>query len=393
MTPATQFSVAAVLISLLCAACGGRNLAGTANGSAGSGGRTADAATETASSMAGSDAGADLAIAGSDGRADLAIAGSDGRADLANDARGAGDMAPPRLAANGVPIPPPRLGIAPGVDPCVFLDLKSAACSTSSACAPLSCDCGGNPLVFEGCTGPSIACVVGLSCPFACALGPDAQKTVIGCMYGIHPPSNPTCTSNAECEQPDKCLVFSNTTIGECVTGQPSSPCLANTDCQPPKASQGFALPPGGPACVVGADGLASCKVGLAGDPCNTDEQCSAGLMGGISFGYRCVIPPGAFTGACLGPSENSLCFTQHDCQPQLQCVAFPSGKHVCSSRGPGAPCEVAADCDLAFCTKSYGCRDGAYGSPCSVDSDCQGLCDGPMECGMGSKPRDAGGQ
>jgi hypothetical protein len=303
-----RLSAAALFIAALSSACGGKSRAIAPDGRAGFGGNTSG------------------------------VAG----------AFGAGGATPPGLAANGVPIPPPALA----KDSCALLAVQSVACSPNGACQPVTCDCGGNPLVFNACYAD--LCVAGISCPAACAAGSNALTSAFNCF------DDPVCSSDADCNQPlwFKCLVPPNAASGACVTGAPGSPCLADADCQSP-----------GVLCVVTAEGLGHCENVGIDRPCNTDKQCSIG-------GGRCALAPDAFAGVCTAGGEDSLCFTQHDCQPSLECVLLSSGgSHVCTSRRTGAPCTSDPDCgSLLFCLNST-CRYGGPGDSCTVDSDCRGFC------------------
>ncbi|HEX4406235.1 MAG TPA: hypothetical protein VH560_15460, partial [Polyangia bacterium] len=256
--------------------------------------------------------------AGPDARSD---GGRDLPRDLSGDARDAGDTGPLRVAANGVPIPPPAL------DPCVALDLQSADCSPSGTCAPVSCDCGGTSLVFAECTKDCTTCtgkcVAAISCAAACALGSNAPPEASSCLFGAVVISKLGCKSDADCANA-KCLVPPDAAVGECTTGLPRSPCLADTDCT--HQASGLPLPAEDPACVVTAQGVGVCgNAGLVGDPCNTDDQCSSL--------FRCVLTPGAFEGACSRGENGDLCFTKHDCAPSYTCLAIGGvGPALCTS-------------------------------------------------------------
>jgi hypothetical protein len=354
-----RFSAAALLVTALSAPCGGRSSALTPVGSAGSGGNTVDAA------------------AGTDG----SIAGSDGGDDLPGDALGADVTAPPRLAANGAPIPAPALA----KNSCAFLDVQSFTCSTSSkACEPLSCGCSG--LVFDRCVLDK--CIVGISCPAACAAAPDPLSRVLDCLF------KPLCKSDADCKQtssPYKCLVPPNAAIGECTTGASGSACLADADCQ-------------SGACVVTDQDVGVCGGGFGYVFCNTDEQCSAGATdpGGGAFD-RCVIPPGNFVGRCTTATGGSPCFTQRDCQPSVKCglvgqvPGVGDGSGVCNARRDGAPCSSDVDCDSGFfCGAGGKCSDGTLGTVCQGDGS---GCVAGLHCSRDPfnwvcvGPQDAGGQ
>jgi hypothetical protein len=373
-----QFSAGALLIAALFAACAGKSSPITGDGSAGSGGKsTADGGagsggTSTADGGAGSggkstaDGGAgsggkSTGVAGQAGVGDAQPPASDadGGDDLATDALGAGGTAPPRVAANGVPIPPPALAPPHPPDPCVLLDVHSVACSTSNACEPVSCDCGGHPVVVEGCRGIIDKCVMGISCPAACAMGPNALTNVIDCLYRDPMSITPVCKSDADCKQtlfPYKCVVPPNAATGECVTGATGSPCLKDVDCQ-------------SRACVVTAEGLGLCGGGVGA--CNTDEQCSAGATTtGAGATGRCVVPQGAFVGHCTAGAGGSPCLTQRDCQPSVECgIPSQGGSSVCGPRRDGAPCYGDADCDSGFfCGPGGKCSDGMLGAVCRND-------------------------
>ena len=373
-------AVALVTLIALGAACGGKRAAIGFDGSAGAGGLGDGVAGQSGVGDAGA-----AASDGGDDRPQDAVGADAVGGDLRNDApsadvpdnddaSGTFDAGPPRLAANGVPIP------ALTVDPCPLLDLQSAACGVNGGCAPLSCDCGGKPIVIEGCTGLIDECVTRLSCAAACAMGANAQANVLDCLHGDFLTGTPACKSEADCRQSYECIVPANATSGQCVSGQPGSPCLADTDCQEQPLG-GFPVPHEYPACVVWAQGLGRCgKWGLQGEDCNTDAQCSMGV---------CLIAPGAFEGSCNSPGEDSPCYTQHDCQaqPTLTCVVLTPGGQVCSSRGPGAPCASAADCTSGppFCVDSL-CSQGVTGDPCRVDADCQHFCGANGSCSDGTE-------
>jgi hypothetical protein len=264
--------------------------------------------------------------------------------------------------------------------------------------------------VFAECTSDCVVCtgkcVVGISCPAACALGPNALTKVSECLKNGPPSLSLACKSDSDCTH-SKCLVSPNAAGGECTTGQPGSPCLADADCQL-ITGPGIPMPAESPACIVTAAGLGVCgNLGLFNDPCNTDEQCAAD--------FRCVIAPGAFVGTCSEGGDRDLCFTQHDCMPSDDCVAIGTATvHSCTSRRSGASCVGDSDCDSGFfcvnsacndgndgndgascqsvnqchvplCVSST-CSDGVFGRACNVDGDClAGLhCDGGI-CGEGA--------
>jgi hypothetical protein len=337
-----------------------------------------DAAAETTGGMAGADGG------GSGGNPPVetvdtgaetigANAGADGGDDLAP---GAGGTPPPRLAANGVPIPTPALAN----DSCAFLEIETVACTMDSECQPVSCNCGGTPVVFDKCWNNCIIgcmgkCITGVSCAAACATTTPSQR-VLACLT-----SNPSCKSDADCKQtsvPYKCLVPPSSAGGECVTGEPGAPCLADADCK----SQ---------TCIVTREGLGVCGGAYGGGQCNTDEQCpvfasivdggvvvDGGPVDGGGVGI-CAIAAGAFVGGCTPGTQRLPCATQHDCLPSLECAVISTEGRVCTSRRQGAPCGADADCASGFFCVGNTCSTvkGAQGVSCVTQVDCQA----PLEC------------
>ncbi|HTA18492.1 MAG TPA: hypothetical protein VK989_04330 [Polyangia bacterium] len=348
-----RLSVRALLVAALCAGCGGGSglksdgsagaggtdagAAGTGAGAAGQSGAAGAHADASDTTTAIHDAAATIDDA-ADGAED-SIARSDGT-DRANDASDARVEAPLRLAANGVPIPPPALA----KNDCAELRVQSVACSLNDECAPVSCDCGGSPLVFDQCISGS--CLAGISCSAACATQSDVVSSVFGCL------TNGVCKSASDCPQAadgEACLVPPNAAIGECVTRDANSPCLADADCRSLE-------------CVVTADGVGLCSP--RNELCNTDAHCAPGS--------HCALAPGAFTGQCTNGMNGSLCLTPSDCKPSLECTVISQGQSAeCTSRGVGAPCLVGTDCKSGdFCVNGT-CDAGAVGDPCSSKSQC----------------------
>ena len=217
-------------------------------------------------------------------------------------------------------------------------------------------DCGGARLVIDGCRGIIDKCVTGISCSAACAMGPNALTNVIDCLYKDPSASIPLCKSDADCKQ-SKCLVPPNAAGGKCVTGLPASPCLADADCQPHVGFGSF-VPPD-PACVVTPAGLGFCgNLGLEGQACNTDRQCSSG--------NRCVIPPGAFAGACYAGANNSATSRPPNGSRAGRCGwanGWPESR-VATWRAPFA---VASRAELARALRTSGAAVRAQIEACAV--------------------------
>jgi hypothetical protein len=282
-----------------------------------------------------------LAVAAGCSRAPIHGA-ADGAVDGAVDA-GASDVAEHDaadagpVAGNGVPIPPPDL-----TNTCGHIGAVFAPCT--SACAPVSCDCGGSvrkvdlPCLAEG-------CLTSVSCTGACMLSSDALlTTVLDCLLeGV-------CTSDQDCSAPKRCLVAPGDTTGECLERGRGARCFQDADC-------------GTSACVaVGTSGRRECDDGTDGASCNFDRHCFRS--------FRCILLPGEFNGVCSNGNVGEQCFTKADCQPLLDCVAV-QGMHVCSAHASGSPCDIDDQCASRVCIASR-CASGGAGEPCRDAHDCR---------------------
>jgi hypothetical protein len=279
---------------------------------------------------AGRDAGtAGVGSGGSGGGAAGASGQRDGSSDATADAR-------PRLAGNGVPLPP-------SVSCAELVHVK--ACD--GACPLVTCVCGDTYRALGGtCSGPSClatfsngvcagqTCLTSVSCATACALGLNAPGVLA------------SCVALASCK--------SGLAPSGCPSGLQGTPCFEDSDC----ASS---------ACVEFEANELVCEAGDDNAPCNYDQHCQPGL--------HCVIPT-SWDGSCSSGKSNTACLTNADCQPHLDCIrgadrsTFGTG-FVCSGHGKGDPCLTNDQCSSGFCV--YGrCDTGEAGAACNDASKCQ---------------------
>ncbi|MCC7539081.1 MAG: hypothetical protein IT379_22855, partial [Deltaproteobacteria bacterium] len=150
-------------------------------------------------------------------------------------------------------------------------------------------------------------------------------------------------------------------------------------------------IPGEGAACATGAGGMSVCAAGLgcdygtcralpaAGQPCNPEGRCAAGL--------RCAWDP--FSGRSLGCQALSpvggTCGISSDCESGNYCDLSTSR---CAARtGMGQSCWAASDCDAGTaCVAGYCQLAPAVGSACSGWSagECgtSGFCASVVEAG-----------
>ena len=137
--------------------------------------------------------------------------------------------------------------------------------------------------------------------------------------------------------------------------------CTTNTDC-------GF-----GTTCSPGTQGI------CAAAECATDSDCG-------TFGYTCVIPPGAGVDSCipqlcLAPTDcaSGICNSDGNCGCTMAAQATQCKTGVCSDGGEcaaSAPGSCVRDRDCGSTESCSGANPGVCQKSCTTDADC-----GPEQC------------
>jgi len=163
------------------------------------------------------------------------------------------------------------------------------------------------------------------------------------------PPS--ACNTQADCKVGSCVLPLPTppaTTAGDlplgwCTNGGPGDFCGSSADCK------------AGGTCYATGNEPASCRAGVAHDPCRTDAECQS---------HICVQLKGAgSTGECTSGSTGDACANDDDCDSQI-CLLPPNDQvlgftYHCSSGAAGDPCWDAGDCLSGNCGPPPTGKDG----------------------------------
>ncbi|HEY4188594.1 MAG TPA: hypothetical protein VGP07_26220 [Polyangia bacterium] len=263
---------------------------------------------------------------------------------------------------------------------------QCAKFSTSTVCKPASCVAGGPPssaaVPQSKCDGNG-ACVTPST--VGCAPG-RCDTTALMCVN--------TCTTTADCTNPNTCVNGSCGLIakgGTCAnTNQCSSGLTCNHDkvccdqacdgvcetCKPPSGTAGTCTPVGGGQ----ADPSMMC-VAMASSTCGTNGNCSGNNT--VAGTARCQAYPGSTacgTQSCTDGATSGAASTLKlvsNCSGGGVCNAAPTqscGAYKClNATQCGTTCNADTDCVGTTCntvTKKCGTKQ-APGAMCNITSDC----------------------
>jgi hypothetical protein len=184
----------------------------------------------------------------------------------------------------------------PLVDPCAPFAIEYGPRSEASLCPELDCDCTlaqpGVPL-----------CARSIDCEKAC--GAINRGLANSCILLA-------CYRDEDCPTLTKrCLFGPGARIGMCANE--TFDCYTDADCEEPEA------------CVVTDEqGIRRCSPRLSSYPCNDDDDCESG---------NCVPQADTFVGLCTDGGVGSACAIDADCRSGLRCAGAS-----CTDGEPGRP-------------------------------------------------------
>lgn len=222
------------------------------------------------------------------------------------------------------------------------------ACTTDSQCGRPGYGCVGgscNP-VGAGTGGVGSPCTTVADCS-----GGSTAVCMPGGSGGTSGMCTVACSAGAACPAGTHCALSSGD--GVCLAG-----CQSSTDCN------------AGQTCADwDGDGTSECvPAGGAGDPCQTNADCSSGT---------CLTQAGS---GWAGGYCTKTCTSDTDCSAGSRCVASSSGPSMClrtcsssgDCRGAGYAC-VNPDGGTTSVCDAYGGGTGGIGDPCQSTADCAG--------------------
>lgn len=246
-------------------------------------------------------------------------------------------------------------------------------CSADSACHPDLGFCA--PLCSSGCVGS--VCGLGGVCGgylgTRCAL--DSQCTSSLCVDGVcQPTTYGVCHGDDDCAPDMRCNPSEH-----CQAGVAGEPCDFDDDCD----GSLRLFSGGGGSCGLEANGCGPtgvCQYGAPGDPCVSDVDCASDWdVAGDCTATRALA---CVRGQCVLGHEREPCELDSQCF-QTHCGPLA----VCQSGDEGDPCWDHADCN-DLCGPDGVCRRGTPGTPCTSDDQCES----PYLCGAGHCQRGSEG-